>query len=169
MAFFFVSKEEVAAHVPQQEERFARAKTVAGTRSYHSYVPMPGGKLQVQRVSGDGEASFEACVFQDLANPTLHEGLTLTDCEIGKFVGCLYDGKWWIGHIRNIAEEHRDVLVSFMHPHGPARSFHWPQREDVCFVPLQCVLCLVNPPSTPNGRQYYLDKNDQDHLARITS
>ena len=39
--------------------------------------------------------------------------------EPGKYVACLYDGNWWIGIIREKSEEHGDVLVSFLHPHGP--------------------------------------------------
>ena len=35
MKLFFISKEEVSAHVDQQENRFSNAKTVPGTRSYH--------------------------------------------------------------------------------------------------------------------------------------
>ena len=35
MKLFFISKEEVSAHVDKQENRFSNAKTVPGTRSYH--------------------------------------------------------------------------------------------------------------------------------------
>ena len=169
VTFFFVSKEKVAEHAQNQDERFANAKTIAGTRSYHSFIPLnESRKLRVQRVSGDNEASLEASVYPDLADPTSQIRLTLRECEVGKFVACLYDGKWWIGYIRDTNEEHQDIQVVFMHPHGPARSFSWPEREDVCFVPLQCILCIVNPPSTTNGRSYYLDKKDKDYIARIT-
>ena len=38
---FFISKEEVSAHVDQQENRYSNAKTVPGTWSYHCFVPNP--------------------------------------------------------------------------------------------------------------------------------
>ena len=47
----------------------------------------------------------------------------------------LYDGKWWLGPIRDTCKE-GDVLVAFTHPHGPAYLIHWPQKEDVNHVPL---------------------------------
>ena len=97
-----------------------------------------------------------------------HEQVSMKNCEIGKYACCIYDGKWWVGLILETSEEENDVSISFMHPHGPATSFHWPSREDTCFVPLPCILCIVNPPSTPNGRQYYLDVQDKDHLAGLT-
>ena len=39
-----------------------------------------------------------------------------------------YDGKWWIGMILELDCETNDVQVpvTFMHPHGPAKSFYWP-------------------------------------------
>ena len=59
-------------------------------------------------------------------------------------VGCRYD------EIRDISKE-KDVQLSFMHLHGPVTSYHWPEKEDICYVPLQCVLCLVDAPNTTNG------------------
>ena len=58
----------------------------------------------------------------------------------------------------DIFEENEDVQISFMHHHGSARSCHWSEREDICYVPLQCVLCPVDALNTTNGQQYCLDK-----------
>ena len=52
---FFISKEEVGAHVDQQETRFSNAKT--GTWSYHCTNPTEK-TMVVRRLSGD-EPSFE--------------------------------------------------------------------------------------------------------------
>ena len=30
-----------------------------------------------------------------------------------------------------------------MHPAGPAASFHWPVREDVCHVPFSHILRVI--------------------------
>ena len=44
---FFISKEEVSAHVDQQENRLSNVKTVSGTQSYHCFVPNPTEKTVV--------------------------------------------------------------------------------------------------------------------------
>ena len=36
------------------------------------------------------------------------------DYQPGKYVGCMYDAKWYVGSIKDRSEEHSDVLVSFM-------------------------------------------------------
>jgi len=77
----------------------------------------------------------------------------------------MYDGKWWVGNIQNITEEENDIQVTFMHPHGPAKSFKWPSKPDVCWVPLEGILSVLRPPVTSNGRQYYIDKRDAQFLA----
>ena len=152
--FFFVSKEDVAASFEQQEIRFNGAKRVAGTRSHHPYVPRQDGRLMVKRVSGCNQAAFEAVVYPDTLASSTGSGcmrsIKLHHCEIGKYVACIYDDKWWIGLIRDVSEEEGDVLISFMHPHCPGASFHWPGREDICYVPLQCILRIVITPTTPN-------------------
>ena len=38
--------------------------------------------------------------------------VTLRDWEIGKFVGCQYDGKWWIGRVRDKYDIEDDVQIS---------------------------------------------------------
>ena len=142
--FFYISK-EVAANVKQQEARFLNAKTVAGTRRHHSYVPCQDcKKMLVKRVSGN-DPLFEAVVFlDDDSNPDSTDlNVELKDCEIGRYIACSYDAKWWIGLIRETDEAHDDVQFAFMHPHGPAISFHWPACEDVCYVPVQCMLRII--------------------------
>ena len=177
VAFFFVGKEDVAAHTKEQQAWFANVKAVPGTRSHHCFIPTATKKLVLKRVSGD-EDSMEVDV---LKHPYLQQeteskkdpehgqepALTLTDCEVGKFLACVYDGKWWAGLVRDHSEEENDVRVTFMHPHGPAKSFRWPAREDVCWVPLQSILCLLKVPMTSNGRQYHLDSQDKDHLTKL--
>ena len=169
--FFFVSKEDVAANVQQQEMRFHDAKTVAGTRSHHSYRPHQDGRLIVKRVSSCNETAFEAVVYPDSmatsARSDPKRSVELHHCEIGKYVACIFDDKWWIGLIRDASEEEGDVLISFMHPHGPAALFHWPRREDMCHVPLQCILRIVITPTTPNGRQYYIDNEDRQAIVQL--
>lgn len=43
-------------------------------------------------------------------------------------------------------EEEGEVKVKFMHPFGPASSFHWPSREDVSCVLLSNVIPKISTP-----------------------
>ncbi len=62
----------------------------------------------------------------------------------------IYDGK--IGNFAEMSEEHDDVRVVFLHPHGPAQLIHWPSRSDECWVP-----CFVHHSSTCcyNGKKLW--------------
>ena len=60
---FFISKEEVSAHVDKQENRLSNAKTVQGTQSYHCSVPDPTKKTMVVRRLSRDEPSFETALL----------------------------------------------------------------------------------------------------------
>ena len=165
--FYYISKEEVADHSSRQNERFSNIKTVQGTRDYHSFIPSDNRRLLAKRISGD-ESSVAVSVFvteppteRDIGASQLSWSL----CEPGKYVACLYDGNWWIGMIRETSEEHADVLLSFLHPHGLAVSYRWPAREDLCWVPSQHLLRYIDAPTTSSGRQYHLSSKDRAVLA----
>ena len=52
------------------------------------------------------------------------------------YVTCDYDSKLWVAH-RIIILKHDDtelVSLSFLHPHGPLRSFKYPSRPDILRV-----------------------------------
>ena len=73
----------------------------------------------------------------------------------GKFVAAIYDKKWYIGIVDSIVEETEDVLIKFMHPCGPAKSFNWPQKDDVCWIPHQHIVCAIEAPSLSSNRGSY--------------
>jgi hypothetical protein len=52
-----------------------------------------------------------------------------------------------------------EVEVTFLHPHGPAKSFKYPPGEDVLVMSYQDILTVVNP-STATGRGYTLSKEE---------
>ena len=67
-------------------------------------------------------------------------------------VACLYDGHWWLGNIFDRDYDQNDVKVTFLHPHGPAKNFSWPHREDICWVPTEHIMAVV-----ATGRNYTID------------
>lgn len=172
--FIWVSKESVLAVNEDLTERFASSKRVPGTRENHWFLPVSSTSLEVSRISGTAGFSVPYDHLQD--DDSLHDDVQLTgqstedfdqllkigDFTPGEYVACLYDGEWWIGSVRTTSEEEQDVEVQFMHPHGPAKTFFWPRREDVCCVPLCHVMCKITVPTTATGRRYNLDTQDLD-------
>ena len=76
------------------------------------------------------------------------------ELSAGCYVACSYDNHWWIGIIECV--ESADAQVNFLHPHGPSTSFHWPARQDSCWVPFPNKILKLSPPDvmTSTGRQF---------------
>ena len=55
--------------------------------------------------------------------------------------------------------ENAEVKLTFLHPHGPSRSFKYPSSFDILTVPLTDTLTKVNP-KTPTGRTYTLGRKE---------
>ena len=125
---FYVKQEEIEAHRAILELRFSKASTIAGTKDNHFFCPLSVTKIKISRVSWDEESSF---IVEDGKKTQPQESI-----QPGQYVSCIYDGKWWLGNVVDKNEEFEDVKVQFMHPSGPATSFAWPTREDICWVPL---------------------------------
>ena len=79
--------------------------------------------------------------------------ISLSDLIPGGYVACKYDEHWWLGNICEISEEEQDVKVKFMHPHGPARTYSWPRKEDECWVPLMHIITSIDAPLTSTGQR----------------
>ena len=50
--------------------------------------------------------------------------------------------------------EHDDINVKFMHPKATATILFWADCEDVCWVPLNQVVCRVEPPSSGSTARF---------------
>lgn len=80
------------------------------------------------------------------------------------YVACVYDNYWFFRLVISKDKEECDIQIKFMHSFGPAPSFYWPyQKEDICFVSLQNILSIVEPPTTKSsGRVYYFQEKDMN-------
>ena len=101
-------------------------------------------------------------------NPLGHSPLvlSLSTVSIGQFVLCIYDGHRWVGMVCELDMAHNDIDIKFMHSPRPSRSYTWPSRDDISWLPLTNILCLLKTTSltTTTGRQYYLHNDDQKHI-----
>jgi hypothetical protein len=157
ITFFYVSLTDVEQHRPSLLKRFANAGTIPGTRSHHCFIPTSTSELRISRISADENGASTKVSISGTE--------TSLNFQPGQYVATVYDQNWYLGNIVEISEEHQDLLINFMQPKGPARSFSWPRRRDECAVPIDHILCAVTNLTTITGRQYKLD---QDTMTQIT-
>ncbi len=56
--------------------------------------------------------------------------------------------------------EQNEVEINFLHPHGSARSFHYPRPSDLLTVSAVAVLPTGLQPTTSTGRAYTLNAHE---------
>jgi len=69
---------------------------------------------------------------------------------------------WWIAIIIAVDELQNEVEVKFMSPHGPGKYFKRPSREDIRWVTLQQILCVIRAPlpAMISKKNYRIEEND---------
>lgn len=161
ISFFLLRKENLSTCRQQLESRFSQAKTVPGTRSFHCFSPLSENEIGTKRISSDPGYTLK---FKFCGEKNVSEQLSMVQICTNSYVACAYDNHWFFGLVISKDEEECDIQIKFMHPFGPAPSFYWPyQKEDICFVPLQNILSIVEPPTTRgSGRVYYYLEKDMN-------
>ena len=160
--FFYVTQEDVDANRDFLQQRFTSAHTIPGTRDNHSFIPLSTIEIRVSRVSQD-DTHFTV----QLSAAPAPQMLQMAELQVGQYIAGVYDSQWWVGNILDKSDEYSDVHMRFMHPHGPATSFKWPDREDKCWVPLQHVLCIIpSPATTGTARHYKLSKKNKAEIIK---
>ena len=56
------------------------------------------------------------------------------------------------------------MLIKFMHPSVPTRSLHWPDKEDLCWIPETKIICTIASPCTVSDRQYTITRHEIDKI-----
>ena len=166
--FFYVSSDDVQANAEQfqLEDRFSSSKTVSGTRSHHSFVPVSSSKLEMRRLSTD-----DGCTIVTMGDTAVEATSTNYDkYQPGKYVACMYDQDWYIGYIEERSDEHRDVFIKFM-KRSLNKTLSWPQQHDECHVPFQDLICTISTPEVKgqSGRQYTLSSEDYKYIQEYLS
>ena len=167
-SFFFLTQDQIEENAIKfkLEERFESCKTIAGTRSHHSFIPCTGNTLQMRRLSLDN--SFTVIKLGNDYQTNI--SLNWEDCQPGTYIACIYDDNWYVGNIIECSEEHSDILVSFMN-RNENNILSWPTgpRKDECWVPIQHVLCLINAPSAQSHRvrNYIINFDDLNKIKSL--
>ena len=66
----------------------------------------------------------------------------------GSYYACKYDNDLYFCIYNQVSMEHGDVNVKLIHPKATAKNFCWPDREDVCWICLNHMICRFNSPSS---------------------
>jgi len=133
--------------------RFESTRTIAGTHRLHSFRPISSDELEVRDFSFSEDSRRERISLKSL---TITNS-ALKFSSIKGYVTVKYDGSWWLACVTQTMPDSGEVEVSFLHPHGPARSFKYPSDGDILVISCHDVLTVVNP-STATGRAYTLSE-----------
>ena len=137
--------------------------TVPGTRSFHHFIPVSNTQISSKRTSED-VVIYGAFSFTQSTNADCEK---LNDIKLAVYVAGTYDQFWWIGLVDDMDEANKDVKVKFLHPHDPAKSFCWPNHEDICWVPFTNIITILNAPTTTSGRVYQITDEEYENIMKI--
>ena len=157
--FFDVNKKTMEEVRKFLEARFARGDTVPGTRTSHHFVPLSASQI-------GHKLSSEDVSYIDIHDFHLTSNFQISDIAPMHYITCIYNSLWWVGIVTEVNAEEGDVTVKFMHPHGPRKTFNWPEIDDTCFVPIKKILCIISP-ITSTGRTYKI--TDQEYKRTISA
>ena len=157
--FFGISKESMTNIRANLEMRYKNGGTVPGTRSSHHFVPLSSSQICHKLTSED--KSF-VCTH-DFNVPTIYD---IENINASSYVTCIYNSFWWVGMVTSVDIEAGDVNIDFMHPHGPRKTFNWPQHSDTCYVQVKNIIHKISAPTTSTGRTYKI--TDEDYQKTVS-
>lgn len=140
------------------------ATTIKETRSFHNFIPISPTKISIRRTNYDVSRTYKFNV-----GPTTNDEESFAKVEKGKYVAATYDGCWYIGLVAEIDEENGVIKLNFMRPKGIATSFHFPDHEYICWVPLPHahVVCAIESPTLVTVRgQYHTPLNTYSKISQ---
>ena len=124
--------------------RYELAKTVPGTRGFHSFCPQNDEYLTLhcKRISkDDSNALLHSFIRKKGRKAKVPDKVVVSS---GMCVLCQYDQSLWVGVVQTVSKEEGDCEVKFLHPQFPACSYYWPCNDDKCCIPLDKVLSQVS-------------------------
>lgn len=175
--FLFVSSEDISQHEKdfKLEERYTEAKTVSGTRSHHSFIPVSSHTLEMRRISQDSifntvkTSSTQVSESEESRVGLRPVGVHPDDYQPGQYIACMYDNEWFVANIVERSDEQEDVFVKFMKRVNTTLSWPAESRQHSCWVPFQHIICQINAPEIQghSARQYRLSTADEERIHSL--
>ena len=88
--------------------------------------------------------------------------------EIYGYITCRYEDHWWLAYIIDKDPQKQEVLVKFLHPAGPSKSFYYFTNLDKLLISKSSMLTKTQP-TTATGRVYNLASKEQEQASEILS
>ena len=82
------------------------------------------------------------------------------------YIACIYGDFWWICMVSEVNMDKQDVMIEFLHPHGPQKNFKWPRNPDRCLVPVQSIICAITMPVATTERMYKISDSEFDNIVK---
>jgi hypothetical protein len=95
ITFYYITQKEIKAHVLRLTDRLQYAKTIPGTWSNHTFVPINTSENKIHLLSSDKEDMGTKVSVTGLTDAAVQ---TSQSCP-GKYVTAAYDNDWYIGCI----------------------------------------------------------------------
>ena len=137
---FYVDLETVKKSAAILEPQFVKAEQIKGTRNHHQFVSEGNTKSMI-RISGSTSNVDTILLMPTEWILTISHLVHIMLANMTTI--CLY-----FCIVNYVSMEHSDVNVKFIHPKAPAKKFFWPDCEDVSWIPLNHMICRVEPPSS---------------------
>ena len=153
--FFGTSKETMDEICKSLEAQFSWGNIVPGTWSRHHFIPLSSSKI-AHKLSSENESLARTYDLNLLTTFQLFDIRPMT------YVTCHYNSFWWVGLVTQVDVEQDGIKVQFMFPHGPHKTFNWPETEDSCYVPIKNILCQISSSTTTTGRTYKITDEEYD-------
>ena len=156
--FYMIRKDEMSPIREKLNERYKLGNTVEGTRSLHHFHPLSTTKIQAKYLSVETNYSISHSFLQ--SDEDEHKEF-IASLKINDYITCIYGDYWWLARIIEIDSDEKDVLCSFMHPHGYAENFYFPKKDEV-YVPFSKILLKVETPKilSSSARHYSITKKE---------
>ena len=155
--FLLVDNEKITLTEGKLKDRMAAAGGIPGTRQFHCFVPISLSSMNVYKYSLQAEQPMLFRTgFDDDSDTPENSDTILSEVKVGNFVCCHYDNHPWIETVENDSSEFGDYWIKFMHPHGPASNFSWPDKDDHVWVIQENIYYVVNAPgfTSSSSRTY---------------
>ena len=126
-------------------ERFKNSRTVPGTWSFHSFIPISISSVEVR--------PYSLGTMKQTERVTSAHDLPVLLSAIKSYVTVAYDGDCWLGYVIKVDMESQLVEFNFLHPQLPAKSYIYPRHLDILHVDPTDILILIGL-ATATGRSY---------------
>lgn len=84
------------------------------------------------------------------------------------WVAAMYQRKWYIGQVIDLDQNDEEVNVKFMTQAGRyGESFKWPKEDDIIWIKLEHILCVIVSPPKPSGKRIKTYTIPLDDLKKI--